>query len=119
LAATGGNGEALGRWRLLRPPAVGPAGGAIGLPCPADEPARITIGMKLGFRLGDNGAGDRADRRATRGVGIEPASRARTWRWRRMRRYRSYPEVRSDHHHASSFWTAPSLCADMIFGNDT
>src|SRR5262245_58760532 len=25
-------------------------------------------------------------------------SRARTWRWRRMRRYRSYPEVRSDHH---------------------
>src|SRR5262249_4952827 len=27
--------------------------------------------------------------------------------------------VRSDHHHASSFWTAPSLCADMIFGNDT
>src|SRR5215510_8624958 len=36
-----------------------------------------------------------------------------------MRRYRSYPEVRSDHHHASSFWTAPSLCADMIFGNDT
>src|SRR5215831_12645271 len=36
-----------------------------------------------------------------------------------MRRYRSYPEVRSDHQHASSFWTAPSLCADMIFGNDT
>jgi hypothetical protein len=36
-----------------------------------------------------------------------------------MRRYRSYREVRSDHHHASSFWTAPSLCADMIFGNDT
>src|SRR5215468_8889216 len=34
-------------------------------------------------------------------------------------RYRSYPEVRSDHHHASSFWTAPSLCGDMIFGNDT
>jgi hypothetical protein len=30
----------------------------------------------------------------------------------------SYPEVRSDHHHANSFRTAPSLCADMIFGND-
>jgi hypothetical protein len=28
----------------------------------------------------------------------------------------SYPEVRSDHHHANSFRTAPSLCADMIFG---
>jgi hypothetical protein len=26
--------------------------------------------------------------------------------------------VRSDHHHANSFWTAPSLCADMIFGKD-
>jgi hypothetical protein len=23
----------------------------------------------------------------------------------------SYPEVRSDHHHANSFLTAPSLCA--------
>src|SRR4029434_4377173 len=31
----------------------------------------------------------------------------------------SYPEVRSDHHHANSFRTAPSLCADMIFGKDT
>src|SRR5229473_3620109 len=31
----------------------------------------------------------------------------------------SYPEVRSDHHHANSFRTAPSLCADMIFGRDT
>src|SRR5258707_10386684 len=30
----------------------------------------------------------------------------------------SYPEVRSDHHHANSFRTAPSLCADMIFGKD-
>jgi transposase InsO family protein len=30
----------------------------------------------------------------------------------------SYPEVRSDHHHANSFRTAPSLCADMIFGRD-
>ena len=30
----------------------------------------------------------------------------------------SYPEVRSDHRHANSFRTAPSLCADMIFGND-
>ena len=29
-----------------------------------------------------------------------------------------YPEVRSDHHHANSFRTAPSLCADTIFGND-
>jgi hypothetical protein len=29
-----------------------------------------------------------------------------------------YPEVWSDHHHANSFWTAPSLCADMIFGKD-
>src|SRR5258708_29804432 len=28
----------------------------------------------------------------------------------------SYPEGRSDHHHANSFRTAPSLCADMIFG---
>jgi hypothetical protein len=28
------------------------------------------------------------------------------------------PEVRSDHHHANSFRTAPSLCADMIFGKD-
>jgi hypothetical protein len=27
--------------------------------------------------------------------------------------------VRSDHHHANSFRTAPSLCADMIFGKDT
>src|SRR6266404_2391706 len=31
----------------------------------------------------------------------------------------SYPEVRIDHHHANSFRTAPSLCADMIFGKDT
>jgi hypothetical protein len=31
----------------------------------------------------------------------------------------SYPEVRSDHRHANSFRTAPSLCADMIFGKDT
>src|SRR5256886_16124650 len=31
----------------------------------------------------------------------------------------SYPEVRSDHHHANSFRTAPSLCADLIFGKDT
>jgi hypothetical protein len=31
----------------------------------------------------------------------------------------SYPEVRSDHHHANSLRTAPSLCADMIFGNDS
>jgi hypothetical protein len=31
----------------------------------------------------------------------------------------SYPEVRSDHHHANSLRTAPSLCADMIFGRDT
>ena len=39
---------------------VGP-GGAIGSPCPrAAQPARITIGMILGFPLGDNGAGDRA-----------------------------------------------------------
>jgi hypothetical protein len=30
----------------------------------------------------------------------------------------SYPEVRSDHHHANSFRTAPSLCADMFFGRD-
>jgi uncharacterized RmlC-like cupin family protein len=30
----------------------------------------------------------------------------------------SYPEVRSDHHLANSFRTAPSLCADMIFGKD-
>src|SRR6266542_4183871 len=30
----------------------------------------------------------------------------------------SYPEVRSDHHHVNSFRTAPSLCADMIFGKD-
>jgi hypothetical protein len=30
----------------------------------------------------------------------------------------SYPEVRSDHHHANSLRTAPSLCADMIFGKD-
>src|ERR1700746_1802058 len=30
----------------------------------------------------------------------------------------SYPEVRSDHHHANSFRTAPSLCADVIFGKD-
>src|SRR6266480_6715265 len=30
----------------------------------------------------------------------------------------SYPEVRSDHHHTNSFRTAPSLCADMIFGRD-
>jgi hypothetical protein len=30
----------------------------------------------------------------------------------------SYPEVRSDHQHANSFRTAPSLCADMIFGKD-
>src|SRR5258707_14851052 len=30
----------------------------------------------------------------------------------------SYPEVRSDHHHANSFRTAPSLCADIIFGKD-
>src|SRR6266511_437997 len=30
----------------------------------------------------------------------------------------SYPEVRSDHHHANSFRTAPSLCADLIFGKD-
>src|SRR6184192_1321917 len=34
----------------------------------------------------------------------------RTWRWRRMGRSASYPEVRSDHHHANSFRTAPSLC---------
>ncbi len=33
----------------------------------------------------------------------------RTWRWRRMGRSASYPEVRSDHHHANSFRTAPSL----------
>jgi hypothetical protein len=26
--------------------------------------------------------------------------------------------MRSDHHHANSFQTAPSLCADMIFGKD-
>ena len=31
----------------------------------------------------------------------------------------SYPEVRSDHHHVNSFRTAPSLCADMIFGKDS
>src|SRR3989442_14385374 len=31
----------------------------------------------------------------------------------------SYPEVRRDHHHANSFRTAPSLCADMIFGKDS
>jgi hypothetical protein len=30
----------------------------------------------------------------------------------------SYPELRSDHHHANSFRTASSLCADMIFGKD-
>src|SRR5256886_7250850 len=30
----------------------------------------------------------------------------------------SYPEVRSDHQHANPFRTAPSLCADMIFGKD-
>jgi hypothetical protein len=30
----------------------------------------------------------------------------------------SYPAVRSDHHHPNSFRTAPSLCADMIFGKD-
>src|SRR6266567_5114188 len=30
----------------------------------------------------------------------------------------SYPEVRRDHHHANSFRTAPSLCADMIFGKN-
>src|SRR6266536_2560779 len=30
----------------------------------------------------------------------------------------SYPEVRSDHHHANSVRTTPSLCADMIFGRD-
>src|SRR6266481_7614676 len=29
-----------------------------------------------------------------------------------------YPEVRSDLHDANSFRTAPSLCADMIFGKD-
>src|SRR3981189_591066 len=29
-----------------------------------------------------------------------------------------YPEVWSDHHHANSLRTAPSLCADMIFGKD-
>jgi hypothetical protein len=31
----------------------------------------------------------------------------------------SHPEMRSDHHHANSFQTAPSLCADMIFGKDS
>src|SRR5436189_606486 len=31
----------------------------------------------------------------------------------------SYPEVRSDHQHANPFRTAPSLCADMIFGKDS
>src|SRR5260221_3171435 len=31
----------------------------------------------------------------------------------------SYPEMRSDHPHTSSFRTAPSLCADTIFGNDS
>src|SRR4029453_18490184 len=30
----------------------------------------------------------------------------------------SYPDVRRHHHHANSFRTAPSLCADMIFGKD-
>src|SRR5260221_3386172 len=31
----------------------------------------------------------------------------------------SYPEMRSDHPHTSSFRTAPSLCPDTIFGNDS
>jgi hypothetical protein len=30
----------------------------------------------------------------------------------------SYLEVQNDHHHANSFRTAPSLCADVIFGKD-
>jgi hypothetical protein len=36
---------------------------------------------------------------------------ARTWPWRRMRRY-------GELHHANCLWTAPARCADMIFVHD-